>query len=60
MIRLIVEEYCQDCPDFKPVAEKTNYYAGDVRAMCNTVVHCKYKDRCAAVAEWMKAQKKES
>lgn len=54
MIRLIVEDYCQDCPDFEPVAEKTNLYSGQDVCMVNTEVYCKYKDRCASVAKWMK------
>lgn len=54
MIRLIVEEYCQECADFEPETEKTNYYAGEFKIKCNTDVYCKHKDRCATVAKWMK------
>lgn len=54
MIRLDVEDYCQDCDDFEPVAERTNYYAGEVLKKCDTIVRCKHAGRCASIAEYLK------
>lgn len=57
MINLCVEEYCQNCTDFDPVKELTNFLADGVPVESRTTVYCKYKDRCAAVAEWLGKQK---
>lgn len=59
MINLRVEDYCQDCPDFNPVAETIKFFAGIEMTKCETDVHCKYRDRCAAVAKWMKKKEGE-
>lgn len=58
MIRLIVEDYCQECPDFEPEAVKVTYYSGDELRAASTEVYCRHKNRCAAVAKYMKSQEK--
>lgn len=59
MINLHVEDYCQDCPDFKPVAEKIKFFTDIEVTKCETDVYCKYWYRCAAVAKWMKKKEGE-
>lgn len=56
MIKLDVEEYCDNCPDFEPTAEKIMYQSVDDQKCkaCDTVVCCKLKARCASIEKYMK------
>jgi hypothetical protein len=56
MIRLQVEEYCHNCPDFEPVAEKETYTLTDSFSLNEyrkneTFVKCEYAARCACMYE---------
>lgn len=53
MIKLNVEDYCQNCQDFDPMKETTNLYSGDCIIESHTSVYCHYRNRCAAVAKWL-------
>lgn len=53
MIKLQVESYCQDCPDFKPSKSTITYHGDDKVVKCDTIVECEHKDRCAAVAKFL-------
>lgn len=57
MIKLEIEEYCQNCPDFVPDTDKefkayfTDDYDGippgrKLRRLCKTTIRCKYRKRC--------------
>lgn len=48
MIRLEIEEYCQECPKFEPT-KKAIFYAGD--RVYETVVICEYKEMCEEIAK---------
>ncbi len=62
MIKLQVEKYCQECPDFKAkvslenisFANMTPYVCGD------TVVSCKYAQRCKNIYERIRNHKQPS
>lgn len=54
MIKLDVEAYCQNCPDFTPESDSIGYYGAGCLKMCDTTVRCKYKGRCAGIAEYLK------
>ena len=49
MIRLKVEDYCQECPYFDPISiyglERTGY---------QRIVKCRNTGECERVAEWVK------
>lgn len=62
MIRLIVEEYCQNCPEFEPDVNKDKQEMVDIdlvsfmgrekrKVFCNTTVACQHRDRCAVIYE---------
>ena len=61
MIRLHVDEWCNDCRDFEPVSEKTDHYAREVNgfedlteiAYTDTEIRCKDCDKCRRVKEFL-------
>lgn len=58
MIELKVEDYCQECSDFSPMADTFTYRASKV-AVNNTVVYCKNKKVCKRLYEHLKGENKE-
>lgn len=52
MIELIVEEYCQECPEFTPDTKQTITRSWDDKdiILCTTVF-CKYAYRCKEMAK---------
>lgn len=54
MIKLDVEDYCQNCEDFKPTANTIKLYSKLQVQDIDTTVCCKYKDRCAGIARQIK------
>lgn len=71
MIKLQVEEYCQNCPDFEPdifkqhetlyadnmpIVDPLCYVQPETRHICETTVECKYKKRCAAQIRYLQKQ----
>lgn len=65
MIRLEVEEYCSQCPEFTPDVDKneeTLQYQ-DFKLMinetirrCNTIVRCKHATRCAEIKLYLETK----
>ena len=53
MIRIDAEAYCQTCVDFKPIVTMFKYDDPEECAY-DTIVSCKYKERCARVAAYEK------
>lgn len=62
MIKLEIEEYCQNCPDFVPDVDKDHkgefthdYESLDrspkVKRTCNTTIRCAYRKRCAELVD---------
>lgn len=50
MISLIVEEYCQNCPEFHPESITNALYIDNMdgrEIACFTNVFCMHKDTCA-------------
>lgn len=45
MIEVDVADYCQNCPEFEPVAEKAVLYSGEEHH-ADMAVRCKHKYRC--------------
>lgn len=67
-IRLEVKEYCADCCVFEPDVKKpekttlqvedfTNTYA--VSVLTDTVVRCRYRNRCEAFKRYLEKQKED-
>lgn len=46
MIQLIVEDYCQDCTDFEPVANIQPMYGNNTLVAVQTEVTCRARRKC--------------
>ena len=62
MINLIVEEYCDECPYFKPEVDKEDItcealYWADRRVRSNTTITCQHASRCAVIKEYLNRTK---
>lgn len=56
MIRLEVEEYCQDCLDFLPDVKKPTRYEdfyGEDTVIGDTYVRCSNRKRCDAIKRFL-------
>jgi hypothetical protein len=60
MIRVEVEEYCQQCLDFEPdVTKPERLYIGVTeKTFGDTIIRCKYRKRCAAITRFLEHQAK--
>ena len=56
MITLQVENYCQNCPDFKPYCSV--FRANDIcgNETVETLVQCTKKDRCKEIKTYIEGQ----
>ena len=60
MIRLVVEDYCQECLDFSPdliKPERTRTEDGQL-SYTDTIVQCKYHKRCSAIKRYLEQKAK--
>lgn len=60
MIQLCVEDYCQDCPEFKPEALKIQINDFDLNSHIDTIVQCEHKERCEKFIRYLKGKLKET
>ncbi len=64
MIRVEVEDYCQQCMDFSPDVTKPDRYwlrpNGGVEAPfgTDTIIRCEYRKRCAGIRRFLEQQMK--
>lgn len=63
MIKLYVQNYCHDCPEFEPDVKKDtiyseNYLMGKRTPRTQTAIYCKHRDRCASMIEFLEERKK--
>lgn len=55
MIRLEVQEFCEECPDFKSKTEKDATRRDADGVLCrDTIIYCKHRDRCRAMAGYLR------
>ena len=58
MIKLDVDEYCHSCAEFEPaVTERPELTEVGFERFCfcgNTIVECKYRNRCEAIYNYLK------
>ena len=55
MIRLDVKDYCHNCRDFEPIADRINSLNMSV-----TVVRCEFRDKCEVIEQYLKSKEEES
>lgn len=51
MIRLQVEDYCQECANFTPDLDSSTIYANDIPCTIFHTVTCLYSVQCRRAAE---------
>lgn len=58
VIKLIVPDYCHSCTDFEPSVtqrpEELRSSYGDSCLYGDTIVECKYRNRCEAIYDYLK------
>lgn len=64
MIKLDVEEYCQQCLDFSPDVTKPERlefvgYDSTKTVYSDTIIQCKYRKRCSGITRYLEHQIKE-
>lgn len=60
MIRLNVEEYCQECPEFMPWPVRSEYgYANEEYSHCDTTIVCEHRARCAIICQQIRKSENE-
>lgn len=61
MISLVIEDYCQDCPEFDPAIGRDNKYefTSDgqvVSERYERTVECSHRRRCANMANYIRKE----
>lgn len=54
MIRLKIEEYCQECPEFEPI--KKIFYANN--QACEIIIRCEHEKMCKEIAKHIERTQK--
>lgn len=58
MIRLNVESYCQNCPDFEANVEKFNISSPFI-SKHQTIIKCEHAARCAEIKRYLEKEDKD-
>lgn len=63
MIRLEVEDYCSNCPEFCPDVDRVNtelhsFDEDNVKTIVDTIVTCEHKLRCKSIKKHLETRKK--
>ena len=56
-INIYLEPYCDNCPELETHLEKDAFEDFDGTIKCTTDVYCVHRDRCAAIKQYLDAQK---
>lgn len=59
MIRLSVENYCENCPEFEPHVHKDKYELYSVtnpESVVHTLITCEHQDRCNQIKKMIQQE----
>lgn len=56
MISLYVEQYCQDCVEFRPKVEKHELFADFKIQAYNTDITCAHARKCRLIKKYLEAE----
>ena len=63
MIKLEVEKYCENCPEFEADVDKTSYISSSMQSIhesfCNTVITCEHSERCRVIMDYLSKEKED-
>ena len=62
MIKLEVEDYCQECQGFEPDVDASDFYnpLNQNENIRDTIVRCRYRKRCANMVRYLERKLKNS
>ena len=58
MIKLEIDEYCDNCPQFDAHVEKDVLFAGHSKKYFNTNITCEHKDKCRCLKDMIEKETK--
>lgn len=58
MIKLEIEEYCDNCPEFDAHVEKDVIFAGYSKKYFKTHITCEHKDKCQCLKDMIEKEAK--
>lgn len=62
MIRLDIDEYCNNCPEFESDVKKDviHYKTIDFgkTSIVNTIITCEHRERCCSIKNFLEEEKK--
>lgn len=57
MIKLAIEPYCENCPEFEAKLNKIEFSYLDRMTEHDTIITCEHCDKCATIYEHLKKEK---
>jgi hypothetical protein len=67
MIELILDSYCQNCPEFEPEVDMdirtcttSDFRLEDPITICDTTITCKHKLRCKSMVRQLKKEQEKN
>ena len=58
MIKLEIDEYCDNCPEFDAHVEKDVIFAGYSKKYFKTHITCEHKDKCQCLKDMIEKETK--
>lgn len=63
MIRLEVEDYCSNCPEFWPDVDRVStelhsFEEDNVKTIVDTIITCEHELRCKSIKKYMESHTK--
>ena len=56
MIKLLVKDYCHNCPEFEPHFSKTEWYGDTSWCRTDTDITCKHAERCKEIKRYLEKE----
>lgn len=56
MIKLVVEEYCRNCPKFEPTLEGPHIFGCGCDIVVDTFIHCEHAEMCREIMNYLKSE----
>lgn len=61
MIKLDVEGYCHECPEFEATTnDNVVFYADGMTRDCMKIVSCEHKERCGRIKRYLERKAKDN
>lgn len=57
MIKLLVEDYCQNCPKFEPECKTLEYSVDRVNFVYDHIIRCGNRSACGLIQKYLESRK---